>query len=233
MDCAQSQCGGRIVTYQVAFRGKDGIVIASDRRELQEPGLGDYGSGSRTNLVKKIHIDPSGRFAWAYAGGEVSPVAAGNVKHALESGEINSNPDIDAMLKDCGDRSWQVARGPSANSTILFLDGSTKRMRRAKLSPMTIVEEMEGGMCMAGQTYNKASFFPEHIYAEDMSVSQLSALAAYAVRMAHEMDSLCVDGLDIAVYSDSTARFEFLDSSEYWDKSGILDQKIRSLFIDG
>ena len=218
------------MTYQVAMVGSDGIVIASDRRELQEPGFGDYGSGSRTNLVKKLHIDRSGRFAWAYAGGEVSPVAAGNVKRELETREISADPDIDAMLKDCGDRSWQVARGPSANSTILFIDGSTKRMRRAKVSPMTIVEEMEGGVCMAGQTYNKASFFPEHLYAEEMGVAQLSALAAYAVRMAHEMDSLCVDGLDIAVYRDSTGKFEFQDSAEYWAKAEKMDRRIRSVF---
>ncbi len=48
-------------------------------------------------------------------------------------------------------------------------------------------------------------------YSADMSVAQLSRLAAYAVVMAGEMDPLCVAGLDMAIYRDSLGRFEFTD----------------------
>jgi hypothetical protein len=217
------------VTYQVGFRARDGMVIASDQRELLEPGAGDEGSGSKTNMVRKIQIDPTGRFAWCYAGGEISPYAASNVRHELALRATISDAEIKQLLEDCGNRSWQFARGPST-ATLLLFDGEMKKVWRAKISPMTLVEHLEGGFYFAGIAYSNASFFPRHYYSQDMSLSELSTLAAYTVKMAHVMDPLCVAGLDIASYSDSIGKFEFLDGDAYAEKVDFLDKEIGNLF---
>ena len=66
-----------IVTYQIGMRGRDGVVLASDRRELLLVGPGDFGSGPATNFINKIRFDNVSLVAWAFAGGEISPIAAG------------------------------------------------------------------------------------------------------------------------------------------------------------
>jgi hypothetical protein len=218
------------LTYQVGFRATDGLVIASDQRELLEIGPGDEGTGSKTNMVRKIQIDHKGRFAWCYAGGEIGPYAVANVGHALNTGDSTTDSEIKLMLEDCGNRSWDHARGPNSGSTLLLLDGQAKTIWRAKLSRMTIVEQLEGGVYFAGQYYSNSSFFPRHFYATDMTVSELSMMAAYAVKMAHVMDPLCVAGLDIAAYLDVTGKFEFLDGDAYGKEANILDGEIGKLF---
>lgn len=49
---------GRIVTYQMAFRGKDGIVIASDQRDLLTPQSSDEGTGAKLILCGKSNLIP-------------------------------------------------------------------------------------------------------------------------------------------------------------------------------
>jgi 20S proteasome alpha/beta subunit len=63
-----------------------------------------------------------------------------------------------------------------------------------------------------------------------MFVDQLAVLAAYCVRQAHEQDTKYVDGLDIAIYRDSTRQFEEVkDRSIYWNAAARLDADLKSL----
>jgi hypothetical protein len=220
------------VTYQVGFRAKDGMVIASDRRELLEIGQGDEGTGSKINMVKKIQIDHTGRFAWCYAGGETGPFAAADIENELKNKSITSSDEIKTMLQECGNRSWNHARGPNSATTLLFLDGFAKTVWRAKLSPMTVVEQLEDCLFFAGQSYSNASFFPRHYRTDDMNISHLSTLAAYTVRMAEAMDPLLIAGLDIAAFTQSSGRFEFLDNDACAKTASLIDEKIGNLFRD-
>ena len=86
------------MTYQVAFEAKDGMVIASDKRELLAPSTGDEGDGPTINSLTKILISPSVRFAWAYAGGEISPFAANNVKTEVQKKEPATDVEIEQLL---------------------------------------------------------------------------------------------------------------------------------------
>ena len=218
------------MTYQVGFRAKDGMVIASDQREFLEIGPGDEGSGPKINMLRKIQIDHTGRFAWCYAGGETGPFAAAEVEHALKTNTPATDDEIRNLLQECGNKSWAQARGPNNATTLLFLDGTTKTVWRAKLSPMTVVEKLEGGTFFAGQSYSSASIFPRRYYADDMTVNELAGLAAYTVAMAGTLDPLLISGLDIAVYDDATGTFIFLDEDAYQKTADFLDREIGKLF---
>ena len=221
---------GRRVTYQVAFRGKDGIVLASDRKELREKGPGDEGTGPTTHLIKKLSIDPSGRFAWAYAGGETSPVAAKFIGLQLKSMTDFTDKSIDQMLEASGTESWIAARGPN-QSTILFIDGATKKIRRVKLYPdnKTVIDIIEDGRCVNGQTYNLASFWSQAGYSKRLGLNRLVPLSAYMLFIANKMSPECIEGADIAVFRYAVRKFEFLSSGAIRKAASEMDKDIRKL----
>jgi hypothetical protein len=214
------------------MRGRDGVVLASDRRELLSAGPGDCGFGPATNFINKIRFDNVSLVAWAFAGGEISPIAAGYLEQELQ-GVTPTLAELKAMMTRCGDAAWQAAaRGPNSNSTLLLVHGPAKKFIRAKLSPRTIVEELEDGMCQCGQTYNVASFFPQHFYSPDMTVQELLRLAAYAVKTAGTIDPLCVAGVDVLVYGDADRSFRFVDQIFIEEESQRIDRAILASFLN-
>jgi hypothetical protein len=223
---------GRVMTYQVAFRGKDGMVIASDRREFTEPPSKEYGTGSRNNDVRKIYIDQSGRFAWAFAGGEFSPIVASLLKRELDSKAVDfwDNEEVEQAIRECTGRVWNEGTQPV--STIVFLDGWKKKIRRFRLLPndCTTFIDFANGSCLAGQAHSKASIFPEKFYSPGMSVDQLCALAAYTVYMAHKSDPLLIAGFDMAVFRESTKKFSLVSSTAYWKTARHINKEMHRLF---
>src|ERR1700730_377198 len=110
--CVVDEIKGRRVTYQITMRGSDGIVIVSDQRELLVPKSADQGDGGVTNMVNKIRFDPTGRFAWVFAGGKPSILAASYLERAFETGIADAA--LERTLRDCGDLGWEHgASGPS------------------------------------------------------------------------------------------------------------------------
>jgi hypothetical protein len=83
----------RPVTYQITMCGRDGIVMASDRREVLRA---QDASVPTINETSKIRISPDGNYAWAYSGGRVSPIFARRILRAVGSG--NSEPLIPEIL---------------------------------------------------------------------------------------------------------------------------------------
>lgn len=217
------------MTYQITMRGSDGMVLASDKRELLLPQTPEEGEGAVTNMLNKIRIDSTGRFAWAFAGAKPSLLASSYLERELENGIADR--DVERVLRDCGDRGWEHGAAGPSNSSVVLADGKSKSIFRATLAhKATMVIKIDDGRCFTGQNYAKASFFPLRFYSSEMSVEQLARLAAYAVLMAGEMDPLCVSGLDMAVYSDSTGRFEFADRTMCAQEVLNLDAAIRHLF---
>lgn len=192
----------RKITYQVVLSGRDGIVIASDQKELLNSPSSEAGEGYKPNMVTKIRIGPSATVAWAFSGGMLSATASGYLERTLENQPSQSPTQA---LRDCCDHAWKDnAKGPE-DSVVMLIDGPNRNIFRARITPMTVIEPMLGGMCFAGQTFNTASFIPRRFYRSDMTVAELASLAALTVKEAHEADTVCVDGLDIAIYKDSTA----------------------------
>jgi hypothetical protein len=219
---------GKRMTYQIIMQGHDGMVIASDQRELKIPGP-DEGQGAVNNMVTKILTDPTGQFAWCFAGAKPSLLAASFLQREFENG--TQGRDISRVLRDCGDRGWDAGASGPSDSSVVLVDGRTKSILRATLAyQSTIVLPVNEGLCFSGQHYSKASFVPSRFYSKTMSVEQLTRLAAYAILVAGEIDPLLIGGLDIAVYRDSNGRFEFLSSDSCTAEMKRLDAEILSVF---
>jgi hypothetical protein len=213
------------MTYQVAMVGSDGVVLASDKRELMfvAPRTGE---GPMPNTVTKIRFDPSRRFAWAYAGSDPARIASVMLSRAFESGISES--DLEKTIRQCGDTACQS--GHYAHSTVVFVDGQSRKILRAKLAlGATDIEEIAKGICFTGQFHNKASFVAMRYYSPQMTVNCLAKLGAYSVLRAGELDSQYVEGVDVAVYSDSAPAFEFLSEERMIEDASEIDEGIRSL----
>jgi hypothetical protein len=212
-----SEAKTRRMTYQVTMCGHDGTVMASDQREYLSPQSPSQGEGAVTNLIPKIKIDPTRRFAWAFAGGKPSYLAAGYLEREFENGVADS--DLERTMRTCGDLGWDEGNDGPSDSTVILADGKSKNILRANLAHRSQVYKIVGGKCFTGQNYSKASFFPMRFHSPKMSVTQLASLAAFAVVMAGELDRLMVDGLD------------FADSRDYYQQAMKLDGDIRRLFV--
>jgi len=215
----------RIVTYQLAMIGRDGMILASDRCE----NLGSATDKSFTkNMIRKLSIDRG--LAWTYSGGDVAPIFSSRFGDEIEKiGDRSLQAVMDAIANssDRTQREYQpTAKGPWS-ACLTVVRGESKTILRNKLSLRT--EEMLGGWCVSGQEFNLATYMPRRFYSKDMSVSELIYIAAYSVRAAHDLDNAVVDGLDIAVYTDAEAIFRILPDMEIerlWNEAASADREI-------
>jgi hypothetical protein len=218
------------MTYQVIFCGIDGVVIASDKFEGQHRPDGTIARG---NDVTKITI--AGEFAWAFSGGERAKIFSMYLKKALSGKDGIADSDlleIVESLRKPTHEDWQnAASGPDPTSKVILVRGSNRSIFR--INPLihmeTDPEPTKKGRCVAGQISNTASFLFHRFHSLDMPVDALVRLAAYSVRTANCFDCSCIDGLDIAVYRNSTQKFEFIDSAVHWDVAERLEREICDL----
>jgi hypothetical protein len=216
----QSRCSERTMTYQVAFRGKDGMVIASDTCEWQE--------GGSKRKIRKISVDPTGKFAWAYAGRQFSSLVASHLSERFATGAVTSAMDVENEIKESSTALLpEILYDEKPRSTITWIDGKALKAYRTELLSKNLSISHEGSIWTAGFTSQFASLIPERFFDASMTVDQLAGLAAYTIWMANKIEPTLIDGLDIAIYRNSTERFEFLDSAEYWQKAEVMDTKIR------
>ena len=77
------------MTFQVALAGKDGFVIASDRKGLA--GGGPTGTGRilmrHTSEMRKILVSKSGNLVFAFSGSHIAADIAEDVRSAMASRE--------------------------------------------------------------------------------------------------------------------------------------------------
>jgi hypothetical protein len=220
------------VTYQVTARLADGMVIASDQSERHVSDDGHYGV---SNLVPKIQVDPGGQFAWAYSGGLVAPMFSAellkNMRALHSTGNAITRADVENAITACFGPVWSrwqpQAKGPT-QCTLVIAGGPTKEILRWNLNSPDQVQ-LVGSPCFSGQEFTLSAFLPKYLYSPQMTVSEFAYLAAHSIRSGHDLDSAIIDGLDIAVYLDATARFKFLDSNYYWQEALIFNTKLKQL----
>jgi hypothetical protein len=208
------------------------MVIASDQAERHVSDDVKYGA---TNLVTKIRIDPSGKFAWAYSGGLVAPMFSAelfqNMNTLHSSGNPISRADVEKAMIDCFGPVWArwqpQASGPM-QCVIVIACGQTKEILRWNLNRPSDIE-LVGSPCFSGQEFNLSAFLPKFLYSPQMTISEFSYLAAHSIRSGHDLDSALIDGLDIAVYEDATGQFRFLDSAYYWREAADFSTKLKQL----
>jgi hypothetical protein len=211
------------MTYQLALSGCDGIVIASDQCERIVSTNGQF---SATNMVRKIMIDPTGRFAWACSGSEAALLFSRNVGDAISALGKDFTEDDALNALENASRSLVLEYQPLSQGPwpckVLFVCGPSKRIFS---HPMTRADERKA-KCISGMEFNLASFLPKRFDLSKRPIKELAYLAAYSIHAAHDLDSAFVDGLDVAVYQDETKKFCFLDSDTLWNEAPNFDKAI-------
>jgi len=213
------------MTYQVTLCGRDGVVVASDRCEVwTEQG----GRKSKTgNKVRKVFLDSTRQLAWTFSGGHLSGLTAHYLEKAIKKLSVKNENAIRKAIQDCAERACSTFPLQKSFTDVLVLSiASERKILRACIAPEVAFDLMSDRF-VSGQIDSLASFFPEHFYSKQMSVNELASLAAYSVRMAHELDPKYVDGLDIAIYRDEEKSFAFVDRNYYWEHAIDLDKAIR------
>lgn len=216
----------RTMTYQVIFCGVDGVVIASDKLEGQHRPDGTIAPG---NHVTKLRY--SGEFAWAFSGGDLARIFAGYLSERAEEMRGLTDDRLLDFFKDCRESAFAhwASPGPDSTSRVLFVRGSNRSI--FKINPVlhTDIERLDDGRGVAGQITNTATFLFRRIYSSGMSVNAIKALAAYAVRTAHLFDSSAIDGLDMAVYTDSESFFQTVDTKPYLGCEAKIEDEFRKV----
>jgi hypothetical protein len=225
-DVAVERQRNRRVTYQLALKGSDGMVLASDQCEWIVSASDQCVT---KNLVRKLRIDETGRYAWVYSGSEAGPVFSSHFLAALKNlgasfSEADALGAFKASARAANETYQPFAKGKWPYDATLIC-GRSKRIMRVKVS--LAVDEMLGGCCVSGQEFNLSAFLPSRFYSPRMSVDELTCLASYSIRAAHDCTNSVVDGLDIAVYRDTSGTFEMLDSDYWWNEAPKLDEAIR------
>jgi hypothetical protein len=229
---------GRPVTYQVAFSGKDGMVLASDRRESLTSADGFM---NPIGDVQKIYI--SGPFAWAFSGGPLAMMFSDYVRRREVELDGMNVEQAKQFFESCGRPvvdSWrETAAGPGGvASQVVLVCGQSKQifssliateMNLHKQLPVSqaVPEQQPPVFKIAGQHWNFASFIPWRLYDPNMPIDALATLASYAVWAAGEFDSSCIGELDVAVYRDSDAKFTMPNPATYWERAKLLDAALR------
>lgn len=215
------------MTYQLTLVGSDGIVMASDQNEWRKAE-----GGSRKNRLKKIAIHRGGKFAWMFAGLKVAKDASRLFERWADNAAADpSQAEVLEEVRRCGQEAWKTVTGPCPNTDIVIAFGASKRIYRAELSALMLVEQMESPL-VSGQNESPATLIPSRFYSQTMPVDKLAVLAAYTIGCAEQFDSLAVNGLDMVAYRDSTAKFEVLENGPYTERAAKLNSKIATLFID-
>ncbi|MGD0581268.1 MAG: hypothetical protein ABSC08_20420 [Bryobacteraceae bacterium] len=224
------------MTYQLALYGCDGIVLASDQRELTTAGDPTiHGHGINQNNISKIRVHSSHKLAWMFDGGSLGRIASASLGNLLENEEDLSHGAIKRALKQAANDSFVKFPHLVRNDAYITLaTGIDSTIFRAKIMPSAffeITEPNHTSPIIAGQTYNLAGFIPVRYYSSKMSVDQLCSMAAYTISAAHDIDTLAIDGLDIAIYKISTGKFELINLEQPVKLATEIDSGIRHLLF--
>jgi hypothetical protein len=220
----------RIVTYQLAMSGSDGILVASDRCE----NIGSLSEKTYTkNLIRKISV--ANGLAWTYSGTDVAPIFSSRFREEIERlGNEMSLENVQIALDNSSRRTASeyqpTSRGPWS-ACLTVVRGESKTILRNKLSLRT--DEVLGGWCVSGQEFNLAAFIPRRFYSPGLTVNELAHIAAYSIRAAHDLDNAMIDGLDIAIYRSAEGIFNLLEDAEIerlWNEAASLDKEMLKLF---
>ncbi|MGA2737223.1 MAG: hypothetical protein ABSG65_07190 [Bryobacteraceae bacterium] len=216
------------MTYQLTLIGCDGVVMASDRSESYAT---QHSAVDIKSLVTKINV--AGPFAWMYSGADLGSFCSKALKPIIENRVPNSDEEAVAALAEserAGYELWRQAQGWNGPSWIIMTCAQTKTIWRSRVVQGNNIEQIHAGVHVSGLAPNLASFFPQSVYQASMNVEQLAVLAAFTIECGRDLDSAHIDGLDIAVYRDEAAKFEFVNVAPYLERAHSIDAAMRDLF---
>ncbi len=225
------------MTFQLGLVGKDGVVLASDRRALAF--WADTG-GMASSSVSKIVTNERARFAYCFWGDMLAARAATLVGQELEKG----SPANESVLKSCIDQVLDEREKIEQEADLACLRGGgillvVVRDDKPELWRLDVLKHTDSvrraaqvdGKIVAGDAINQANFFVERYFRRSAPISELLALATHTILMAGELNPTCVSGVDlVACTSEGFHAITGTELDSLFQKSETLDRAIGDSF---
>lgn len=197
------------MTFQVALRGSDGVVLASDTKMVS-------GSGARTGWTStKIFCHADRGLAYACSGEKIALTAGQFLSQRLESKEVKLQ-DMGSLLMQVGQQAWREQWGyepvpRELIGTVSSLLVAWNQQGESKLWRLDIYHTPDcyqiDDKVVAGDTDNPAVFVLEHYYPDKLRpVVELILLAAHTVLMAAQHNPEMISGLEMVVCKDGSCQ---------------------------
>lgn len=211
------------MTIQVGMVGKDGIVLASDTCMVELDSIYNTING------RKLFPLDSQKVIWGFAGDE----SAYRCGQQLEADFHNNNfylGDIQKSLEKSGDAAFRKESErprfkPDINRRLLVVFYGNQvegiELWELKLQEKGSVANRITGKAVTGDKSNTARFFC-HYYSEFLTIGSLLQLAAHIVLMAHERNTLLIEGLDILTVTKDGYRWIGAEEKEAIQRRSLL-----------
>jgi hypothetical protein len=206
------------MTFQVALVGKDGFVIASDRKATRGGELNlDLTYKMRTSSdTRKILVSENDNLVCAYAGNQLVPFLAERLVKSLKDG-VGS--DTSARLQEkigelfAGFNNSRFQENISGE-LIVAVPGTSQLWEVSFIVGQTVVRSVSNHL-FGGDRSNPGVYFAERYNAEitDRPVDELKLLAAFTVLEGGFLNQTGVGGLDVLV-SKHGEKPRFLEDEE-------------------
>jgi len=193
------------MTFQIGCVGSDGFLIASDRNAVKDEG--------DTTEVRKILISEDERLVCSFCGDEIAPYMAQRMAYGqIPFGELSSGPKVSRFLQ-----SFYTLADPTDYSKVILFAGVPNAppdvpalwritFPQGKTVPLPISDRE----CIGTSSF--ARYLMERHYRPNLSVDQLTELAAHAILEANRMNRY-IKGLDVLIAKRGSSP-RFLDSGE-------------------
>lgn len=194
------------MTLAVAFMGRDGWVLASDRRLYQTGWSLDLPtnqriSGAVTATTPKIHYDESTGIIYSFAGDGIAALAGELLVSKIQ---VNGSNNIGTLLNEVGNETFHkhIRQVVGVNNNIhrellvLFLKKHPAELWVLPLQQSSIPARYTD-KALIGDITNGAKLFWQLYYSPIQTVEQIQILAAYTILMGHECNESLVAGLEM------------------------------------
>jgi hypothetical protein len=226
------------VTLIVGMIGKDGWVLASDRIRIDSEAI------RVRSHIEKITTDESLGLSYAFYGDDCAILTGDQlIKNGGMLRDLANETRFRQWLWELGNNSWQWVVDSTPNEhkakfppnylyrgLLICLRSSPNRFWWMQIGQQSLVTTVTNKV-VVGDGTNSARFFIDHCYSPEMSVAQLSMLAAHTIAVGGMLNPAGVGGLDIVTCQNGTMRL--LPEDELQDlvqRSHKLNAKITKLF---
>jgi hypothetical protein len=224
------------MTILVGMVGSDGIILAADQCRMR-PAQNEAEFDDRM-LGRKITHVAKHKVAYAVAGDDLTDKVAHGLIEALDGGTLELSEYMEQSLEKVIDqkiaelqkdrKTWEEIYKQFTERTLLvvFYGMQEPQLWRLRVQAPSSAKRVDG-MTIAGALGNSARFF-NYYFQSHVPIRRLLPLASHAVLMGCRIDSLMIEGLDIATF-DATG-YHFFDENQkapLRERSAKLDALIR------
>jgi len=184
----------------------DGILLTADRARVR-PASNETQMDDKMLGRKITHLEKH-RVVYAVAGDELTDAFGVALLDALDSGSIEFGGGLERSLENVVERKIAELRAkgearyePIERTAMVVFYGSQVselQLWRIRIRASPAASRVDS-IAIAGGEGNTARFFGSY-YEPQLPIRKLLPLASHIVLMGHRIDSLMVEGLDIATF---------------------------------